>query len=93
MGSIGSWDNILDFKASEGDKIDLLGVDANTALAGDQAFTFLGAISAFTGDASGKLRFDAAAQRLYGSTDADTAAEFAIALTGVSSLSVTNFVL
>ncbi len=88
-----TWDSITDFKASEGDKIDLLGVDANMALAGDQAFRFLGALTAFTGDATGKLRFDTAAHVLYGSTDADTAAEFAIVLTGVSSLSAADFVL
>ena len=86
-------DTITDFKTSEGDKIDLQGVDANTALAGDQAFTFLGAVSAFTGDSTGKLRFDTATHILYGSTDADTAAEFAIVLTGVNSLSATDFIL
>ncbi|MCX7256972.1 MAG: DUF4347 domain-containing protein [Polaromonas sp.] len=88
-----SWDTITDFKTSEGDKIDLLGVDANPALAGDQAFSFLGALTAFTGDATGKLRFDATAHILYGSTDADTAAEFAIVLTGVSGLSAADFLL
>jgi hypothetical protein len=62
-------------------------------LAGDQAFTFLGAVSAFTGDSTGKLRFDTATHILYGSTDADTAAEFAIVLTGVNSLSATDFIL
>jgi Ca2+-binding RTX toxin-like protein len=86
-------DTITDFSSSEGDKINLLGVDANTALTGNQAFTFLGMLSAFTGDATGQLRFDAATHILYGSTDADTAAEFAIALTGVSSLSAADFVL
>jgi Ca2+-binding RTX toxin-like protein len=86
-------DTITDFKTSEADKIDLLDVDANTALAGDQAFSFLGALTAFTGDATGKLRFDAAAHILYGSTDADTAAEFAIVLTGVTSLSAADLVL
>jgi Ca2+-binding RTX toxin-like protein len=86
-------DTITDFRASEADKIDLQGVDANTALAGDQAFSFLGALTAFTGDATGKLRFDATAHILYGSTDADTAAEFAIVLTGVSSLTASSLVL
>ena len=88
-----TWDTITDFKTSEGDKIDLQGVDANTALAGDQAFTFIGMVSTFTGDATGQLRFDAATHILYGSTDADTAAEFAIVLTGVSSLAGTDLVL
>ena len=68
-------------------------MDANTVLAGDQAFSFLGSLSAFSGDATAKLRFDAVNHILYGSTDADTAAEFAIALTGVSSLSAAHFML
>ena len=86
-------DTITDFKTSEGDKIDLLGVDADTALAGNQAFTFLGVVSTFTGNATGQLRFAAVSHILYGSTDADTAAEFAITLTGVSSLSSADLVL
>jgi Ca2+-binding RTX toxin-like protein len=86
-------DTITDFNTSEADKIDLLGVDANTTLTGNQAFSFLGAVSAFTDNATGQLRFDAAAHILYGSTDADTAAEFAIALTGVSSLNSADLVL
>ncbi|MCX7257095.1 MAG: hypothetical protein NTZ64_10255 [Polaromonas sp.] len=91
--TIATWDTITDFKTSEGDKIDLLGVDANTALTGDQAFTFLGSVSTFTGDATGQLRFDEATQILYGSTDADTDAEFAIFLAGVNSLASTDLVL
>ena len=86
-------DTITDFKTSEGDKIDLQGLDANTALAGHQAFTFIGTVSTFTGDATGQLRFDAASHILYGSTNADTAAEFAIVLTGVDSLASTDLVL
>jgi Ca2+-binding RTX toxin-like protein len=91
--SSSTWDTITDFKTSEGDKIDLMGVDANTALTGNQAFTYLGAVSTFTGNATGQLRFDATAHILYGSTDTDTAAEFAIALTGVSSLASADLVL
>ena len=86
-------DTIADFKTSEGDKINLLGIDANATVAGNQAFTFLGAVSAFTGNATGQLRFDAVSHILYGSTDADTAAEFAIVVTGVTSLAAANFVL
>jgi uncharacterized delta-60 repeat protein len=94
MGSTSTtWDTITDFKTSEGDKIDLQGLDANTALAGHQAFTFIGTVSTFTGDATGQLRFDAATHILYGSTNADTAAEFAIVLTGVDSLASTDLVL
>jgi Ca2+-binding RTX toxin-like protein len=93
LSPTGQWDTITDFKTSELDKIDLLGVDANTALSGDQAFTFLGSVATFTGDATGKLRFDATSHILYGSTDADTDAEFTILLSGVSSLASTDLVL
>lgn len=42
-------DEIRDFNSAEGDKIDVLGVDANVNLAGNQAFTF--AENGFTGTA------------------------------------------
>lgn len=78
----GNRDVISDFAA--GDKIDLSGIDANAAVAGNQAFsgTF---VSAFT--AAGQLRFDAATNTLFGNTDADATAEFSIVLTGVNALS------
>lgn len=47
-------ETIWDFARGEGDKIDLSKIDANTALAGDQKFAFVGA-SAFSGKA-GELR-------------------------------------
>jgi Ca2+-binding RTX toxin-like protein len=88
-------DTITDFKTSEGDKIDLSTLDANTTLYGNQTFsapvvggTFSGAFAN-----AGDLYFDNVAHILYGNTDGDAAAEFAIVLTGVSSLSSTDFVL
>ncbi|MNY75130.1 hypothetical protein D3C86_2143300 [compost metagenome] len=81
---------MADFKGSEGDKIDLSTLDANGGTAANEAFRFIGS-SAFSGDASGQLRF--ANGVLYGSTDADTTAEFEISLLGVSSLTTDNFVL
>ncbi|MNO74360.1 Bifunctional hemolysin/adenylate cyclase precursor [compost metagenome] len=83
-------DVLADFKGSEGDKIDLSTLDANGGTAANDAFRFIGS-SAFSGDASGQLRF--ANGVLYGSTDADTTAEFEISLLGVSSLTTDNFVL
>jgi Ca2+-binding RTX toxin-like protein len=49
------YDVIYDFSSKEGDKIDLQGVDANTLIAGDQAFTFIGT-GAFTKHA-GELNY------------------------------------
>jgi alkaline phosphatase len=84
-------DVILDF-VSRQDKIDLSGIDANTMRSGDQMFSrvILGSSSAFT--SAGQLRFDSADGILYGNTDNDAQAEFAVRLDGVSSLRVTDVV-
>jgi Ca2+-binding RTX toxin-like protein len=90
-----TWDRIEDFQA--GDKIDLSGIDANTALGGNQAFTAptsgasFSAVSTFT--AAGQLFYDQTADVLYGNTDADAAAEFAVNLAGVVSVVSTDFIL
>lgn len=83
-------DVIADFKVSEGDKIDLSTLDANSLTTANDAFTFIGS-NAFSVNAAGQLRL--ANGVLYGSTDADTAAEFEISLVGVTSLDNTSFVL
>ena len=85
-----SMDTITDFKKSQGDKIDLSAIDSNANVAGDQAFKL---VSAFLADATGQLYFDAKTHILYGSTDADSAPEFAITLNGVNTLLPTDFVL
>jgi len=82
-------DVIGDFKTSEGDKIDLSTLDANLATVANDAFSFIGS-SAFSSNAAGQLRF--AGGILYGSTDADTAAEFEIQLLGVNTLKVTDLI-
>jgi serralysin len=72
------------------DRIDLAGIDANTAASGNQAFSgFIAASKAFT--RAGQLKF--ADGVLYGNTDGDATAEFAIALTGVSALSAADVIL
>ena len=70
------------------DKIDLSTVDANTMAPDNQAFSF---IDAREFNAAGQLRFEAGV--LYGSTDGDTNAEFAIKLSGVTTLEAGDFVL
>ncbi len=85
-------DTITDFKSTQNDKIDLSGIDANSVLAGDQAFTFINNAT-FSADATGQLRFDSKTGILYGSTNADTNAEFSIVLSGVKSLTTGDFVL
>jgi Ca2+-binding RTX toxin-like protein len=81
-------DVITDFVRGA-DKIDLSTIDANAAVAGNNAFTFTTG-SAFT--AAGQVKF--ANGILYGNTDGNLAtAEFEIALTGVTTLNASNFVL
>lgn len=82
-------DTIKDFVRGQ-DRINLSAIDANTATAGDDAFAALiGAKAAFT--AAGQLKFTGGI--LYGNTDSDASAEFSIALTGVSSLSLADLFL
>jgi len=84
-------DVITDFKHSEGDKIDLSGIDANSVSYGDQAFKFIGSKS-FSGKA-GEVRFDSTNKILYGNVNNDKMPDFAIQLNGVKSLVVDDFVL
>lgn len=86
-------DVIADFKRTESDKIDLASIDANIAIAGNQAFKFIGAAAFNDANASAQLRYDPVAKILSGSTDADNQAEFQIALTGVSSLLASDIIL
>ena len=87
-----SMDTITDFKKSQGDKIDLSAIDSNANVAGNQAFSLVEKAFSTT-DATGQLYFDAKTHILYGSTDADSAPEFAITLNGVNTLLPTDFVL
>ena len=86
-----SRDIITDFSRVQTDKIDLSTIDANTALANDQAFAATILTSgAFT--AAGQLRL--VGDILTGNTDGNFAtSEFEIQLTGVTTLAATDFVL
>ena len=86
-------DTISDFHHDEGDRIDLSSIDASDTLTGNQAFTFIGNNVPFGFNATGQLRFDVKARVLYGSTDADTAPEFSILLSGVTDLVPKDFIL
>ena len=73
------------------DKIDLRDIDANSGLAGDQAFTFIGT-AAFSGTA-GELRymFDGTDTWLQGDFTGDGVADFEIVFTGSLPLYTTDF--
>jgi len=87
-------DIIQDFSSAQGDKIQLSGIDANSAIAGDQAFSVFAQGAGFSGSfaAQASLYFDQTAHVLYGNNDADATADFSIQLVGVNSLSLADFV-
>ena len=80
-------DVITDF--ASGDKISLAAIDANTSLAGDQAFTYSG-LTAFTGVA-GQLIY--AGGILSGDTNGDGTADMQIQLANSAALNASSFIL
>jgi Ca2+-binding RTX toxin-like protein len=91
--SLSATDRIKDFSSAQGDLIDLHNLDADTALAGNQAFAWIGG-AAFSGTA-GELRFSFAGNTttITGDTNGDGAADFALWLTGQVPLQAGDFVL
>jgi Ca2+-binding RTX toxin-like protein len=69
--------------AKTNDTIDLSGIDANAALAGDQAFTFIGT-NAFTQGVVGQVRIEATSVGtwVYAETTGDGSVDFAVFLQG-----------
>ncbi|WP_081159239.1 M10 family metallopeptidase C-terminal domain-containing protein [Ensifer aridi] len=86
-------DTIYDFLPSEGDIIGLGAIDANTAVAGDQSFIFVGT-AAFSGR-NGELRYvrDVSDTFIYGDVNGDKAVDFAIHLDDAVTLQQGYFVL
>ncbi|HEY8360521.1 MAG TPA: M10 family metallopeptidase C-terminal domain-containing protein [Ramlibacter sp.] len=84
-------DRITDFTRGS-DKLDLSGLDANATRSGHQDFSFIGS-RAFGANATGQLRFavESGTVMLYGSTDADAAAEFAVQVAGATTLAASDF--
>jgi Ca2+-binding RTX toxin-like protein len=80
-------DVVTDFVRGE-DRLDIAGIDANVWTLGDQAFTFIGS-AAFT--AIGQARFAGGVLQL--NTDLVLTADIEIALTGVTTLSSSDFAL
>ena len=86
-------DTITDFSMAQGDRIDLSAIDARTDLAGNQAFSFIGA-AAFTGKA-GELatRSVAAGTQVLADVNGDRKADFAILLDDPVTLNANSFLL
>ncbi len=88
---LGDTDTIKDFHRSEGDKISLSGIDANTKLAGDQAFAFIGT-AAFTGVAEQLHYSNNGVQTvLTGDVNGDKVSDFYIVLTDAPGLIASDF--
>jgi Ca2+-binding RTX toxin-like protein len=86
-------DTIFDFAKSQGDRIDLRGIDADITTAGNAAFSFIGT-SSFHNKA-GELRFEKLASDtyVYGDVDGDGQADFSIHLDDAISLTKAYFIL
>ena len=87
--TVAAFDQIHDWNV--GDKINLSAIDADTTLAGDQAFAFIGS-AAFS--AAGQLRVTVSTNTFVtGDTNGDGAEDFKIMLSGAQTLSAGSFIL
>jgi hypothetical protein len=86
-------DVITDFSRAQGDKISLSGIDANEAVSGNQAFTFIG--SAAFSNVAGQLRYSTSGgvTLVSGDVNGDGVADFQIELTGTLAPIASDFVL
>lgn len=75
-------DRIMDFSFAGGDRLSLLGIDANGRVAGDQAFVFKGT-AAFTGAGQVRYAISGSETLVYLNGDADLAPEAMIRISGV----------
>lgn len=85
----GNRDLIDDFRRSQGDKIDLRDMDADSTHSGNQAFSFIGTAN-FSGDA-GELRFKNGI--VSGDINGDGRPDFEIAVSDMSSMRGSDFLL
>jgi Ca2+-binding RTX toxin-like protein len=86
-------DRIVDFVHADGDRVSLASIDANTQLTGDQKFGFIGTASFH--HVAGELRYAAVngVDTVYGDTNGDGVADFAIVMPGAGTLISTDFIL
>lgn len=86
-------DTIFDFSGTDGDRIDMSSIDAETTSSGNQAFAFIGT-AAFHGTA-GELRYVKASSDtyVYGDVNGDGTADFAVHLDDAVTMRGAYFVL
>jgi Ca2+-binding RTX toxin-like protein len=82
-------DVVEDFSRSQGDRIDLRGIDADTNAAGNQSFSFIGSED-FSGDA-GELQYRNS--EIAGDVDGDKTADFHIEIANHLRLVADDFIL
>ena len=89
----GAMDRVQDFARAEGDLIDLMALDAQRGVRGNQSFDLIGT-AAFSGSA-GELRWqrDGSGITVTADTDGDGRADFALHLEGLTTLRASDFVL
>ncbi len=87
----GSQDQILDFSAAQGDRLDLSGIDASTVMPGDDAFSLT---TSFTRSA-GQLIQTASGDGylVQGDVNGDGVADFAVLVHSVSALTAADIIL
>lgn len=90
---LGTTDRITDFNRVDGDKISLVAIDANTTVAGDQKFTFIG--TAAFHKVAGELHMDIAngVTTITGDVNGDGVADFTLVLPGAGTLTAADFLL
>jgi Ca2+-binding RTX toxin-like protein len=90
---LGDSDRITDFNHADGDRINLSSMDADTGVAGNQAFTYVGLLG-FSGKA-GELHavVSKLGMVLSGDVDGDRIADFSIALDDAPVLTTADFLL
>jgi hypothetical protein len=86
-------DFITDFLQSQSDKISLSALDANTMLAGDQAFSFIG--TANFSQSAGQLRYYQSGGDTYvsGDVNGDGVGDFAIAVDALVTFQSSDFII
>jgi Ca2+-binding RTX toxin-like protein len=86
-------DEITDFSQVERDMIDLVLVDANAKVTGDQAFAYIGAASFH--NVAGELRYQQVGGNTYvfGDTNGDGISDFTILVDGLVTLAARDFIL
>jgi Ca2+-binding RTX toxin-like protein len=85
-------DTLMDFSSAQGDKVDLSTIDANTGVAGNQAFVFIGA-AAFSNTA-GELRAEVMGSDTLVSADTNGngVADFSLLVKGVTAMVGGDFI-